>query len=233
MKFKLHLLAIATIVGLTACGDEDKTAANSASVDADAKQQEVELKKATPEVVSEEKEPELDWEEPTEMYYTMGLSPLDPSALINRYKIDKKSQYNAVWINTDKTTLGDIGTKEGNGSLYRHENVYDEPETPNDEQLEAISGLLEIEKAMAYECKKLTERMSFKLEQNDYSKLFVLLETVGKKKVQTWFFQHKEEDFYLIAKRDIAEPKGFISRCKGEFDKAVISPALTRITYQF
>lgn len=233
MKFKLQLLTIATVVGLTACGGENKSDVSKVSVADVVKSQEATLKKNLPEVVEEEKEPELDWEAPTERYYTMGLSPLDPSALINRYKIDEKTQNDTVWISTDKTTLGYLSARDGNGTLYRHENLSDYPEKVKEEQVDSISSLLAIEKAMAENCKKLTERMSFQLEQENFSQLVVILKTVGGKQLQSWFFQHNEEGYYLISQRHIAEPKGYISRCKDAFDEAVIKPALTSTIYQF
>ena len=181
----------------------------------------------------EEKKPELDWDAPTEMYYTMGMSPLDPTALISRYRVDEKAQANTVWLRTDKTTIGFLSDKDSNGTLYRHENIQDAPEVASDDQLEAITDVLAIEKAMKKNCKKLTERMSFDLVPEDYSEQIILLKMSNEAKIQTWFFVHKEEGYHLISQRDINKPKGYISRCKEAFDKDVITPVLKSATYNF
>tara|TARA_R110001583_G_scaffold17575_4_gene70923 strand:- start:20533 stop:21231 length:699 start_codon:yes stop_codon:yes gene_type:complete len=232
MKFKLHTIAIAAVVGLAACGD-DAPKTQTAAITDDVKPHTVPVKTEQPEVVEEVKKPELDWVEPTETYYTIGLSPLDPSPLINRYEIDEKARAKTAWITTDKTTLGYLGAADANGTLYRHENLYDEPETASDEQLKAIDGLLSIEKAMPKNCKKLTERMSFKLAEGDYDQQLVVLKTVDGQEIQTWFFQHKADKYYLISQRDIAKPKGYTYRCKSAFEESVVTPAMTGITYHF
>jgi len=227
MKSKLTLLAISTALLLSACGnDKVEPAKNS-----DPK---VAVEKAPEVKVETPKEPEFsfDWEEPKEPYYTLGLSPLDPIGLISRYKLDEKAQASTTWFMTEDNTAGFCPLKDVT-TLYTHTNIYDEPEKADEKQSAALAALSKVEDGIGANCKKITEEMAFELKAEEFKSPLTVLKTVNNEKIQTWFFEHIKDGYFLISKRNIDKPKGFIYRCKADFVKDTLKPALTGITVNF
>jgi len=229
MKTKLTLLAISTAVLLTACGGDDGNKNTTP------------MREDTPAVVAPiEKAPEVpkepafafNWEEPTEPYYTLGLSPLDPVGLVSRYKLDKQRQADTMWFMTSEAVVGFYQGKD-NITLYTHTNLYDEPETASELQSTELNLFLKAYSGLDKHCRKLTEKMSSELLADEFESLVTVMENIKGERIQTWFFKHKEEGYILVSKRNIDKPKGFISRCKDDFVQKTLARGLTGVTVNF
>lgn len=229
MKLKLSALAVLSTLVLSACNDaEEPSASLTTQVNAPIA--------PTVEVVVEApiQKPEFswDWEVPTHPYYTLGMSPIDPSSLVKQYSLDSSSAAKTIWLTMDNTVTGFC--KETDGiNLYSHASLYDDPEKATPEQSEAIDNLLKALQLIKDNCKALTAEMSDKLSPDDFtSSLAMLIDNNGIKE-QSWFFENKEEGYMLVSTRDIEKPKGFTVRCKDDFSEQTLKPALSGITFSF